>query len=93
MAAFAKLAATFFVISGSFASPIASPIDIVRGEPDFVLRRDNFTLARRQAPNYDQHYTTGGTVNYTPSGDSFSVNWNTQDDFVVGVGWGTGDTT
>jgi len=55
------------------------------------LTRDN-QLTRRATPNYDQDYTTGGTVSYTPNGGSFSVNWNTEDDFVVGVGWTTGST-
>jgi endo-1,4-beta-xylanase len=69
-------------------------VDIAeRGAADFVLRRDNSTLSRRQTPNYDQDYTTGGTVNYSPNGGSFSVNWNTEDDFVIGVGWTTGSTT
>lgn len=88
MVTFSKFAVTLSLIAGT----IASPIDAVRGPADFVLRRDNSTLSRRQSPNYNQDYTTGGTVNYTPSGSSFSLNWNTQDDFVVGVGWTTGNT-
>nr|CDS82544.1 glycoside hydrolase family 11 enzyme [uncultured eukaryote] len=76
------------------AGSLASPVSITeRSLPNFVLRRDNGTLARRQSPDYNQDYTTGGTVDYTPSGSSYSVTWDTTDDFVVGVGWETGDTT
>jgi endo-1,4-beta-xylanase len=90
MVAFSSLVVALSVIAAS----VASPVDITEiGLADFVLRRDNSSLARRQTPNYNQDYTTGGTVNYSPSGGSFSVNWNTQNDFVVGVGWTTGSTT
>ncbi|RFU23925.1 hypothetical protein B7463_g12413, partial [Scytalidium lignicola] len=95
MVTFSSLIATLSVIVGSIASPLdLAQRDIVdRGAPDFDLRRDNTTLSRRQAPNYNQDYTTGGTVNYSPSSSSFSVTWNTQDDFVVGRGWTVGTAT
>lgn len=94
MVAIFSLVAALSAIAGSLASPVELSKDIVeRGAADFVLKRDNSTLSRRQsAPSYHQDYTTGGTVNYTPSGSSFSVTWNTQDDFVVGIGWTTGTT-
>ncbi|KAJ4860040.1 glycosyl hydrolases family 11 domain-containing protein [Trichoderma breve] len=85
-------------IAGSLAIPTGlgpseSNVDITeRGAHDFVLGSHN-DVRRRASINYDQNYQTGGTVNYSPSGSGFSVNWNTQDDFVVGVGWSTGSSS
>lgn len=59
---------------------------------NFVLQRNESSLVRRATPNYEQDYTTGGDVIYTPSGSSFTVDWSTEDDFVVGLGWTTGST-
>ncbi|KAH8820126.1 glycosyl hydrolases family 11-domain-containing protein [Xylogone sp. PMI_703] len=87
MVAFSKLAFAFSAIATSIATPL-----VERGEPDFILERSNASLSARQAPNYNQDYTTGGTVNYSPSTNAFSVSWNTQNDFVVGRGWTTGNT-
>lgn len=76
------------------AVSVASPVGIKEvGVADFILRRDSSTLNRRQTPSCNQDYTTGGTVNFSPPGGSVSVNWSTQDDFVVGVGWTTEITT
>ncbi|KAJ0305491.1 hypothetical protein COL5a_007269 [Colletotrichum fioriniae] len=76
-----------------------------RGPSDFFLGPDHpLMLARRNASlerrgmileertNYVQNYQTGGTVNFTPSGNSFSLSFDTTDDFVVGVGWNPGST-
>ncbi|KAL6786510.1 glycoside hydrolase family 11 protein [Trichoderma afarasin] len=85
-------------IAGSLAIPTGlgpseSSVDITeRGAHDFVLGSHN-DIRRRASINYDQNYQTGGTVNYSPSSSGFSVNWNTQDDFVVGVGWSTGSSS
>jgi endo-1,4-beta-xylanase len=93
MVAFSSLVLAF----SGLAVSLACPMDLVkkevteRGTQDFVLHPEN-SVHRRSTPNYNQDYTTGGTVNYSPSGSSFSVTWNTQDDFVVGVGWSTGST-
>lgn len=62
-----------------------------------MLLRRNASLEARGVPleertNYVQDYTTGGTVNFTPSGNGFSLNFNTNNDFVVGVGWNPGST-
>jgi endo-1,4-beta-xylanase len=90
------------VILSAIAGSLATPVSVKREDgalADFALdRRSNFTstlaLARRgSAPNYNQDYTTGGTVSYSPGTSSFSVNWNTQNDFVVGKGWTTGSTS
>ncbi len=59
---------------------------------DFTLGHEDAALIGRSAINYNQDYTTGGQVSYSPSSTGFSVNWNTQNDFVVGVGWTTGST-
>ncbi|KAB5571731.1 concanavalin A-like lectin/glucanase domain-containing protein [Coniochaeta sp. 2T2.1] len=69
-----------------------------RGPANFVLHPDH-PLARRFAnltertnPSYTQNYKTGGTVNFTPTGTGFNLNYNVQQDFVVGVGWNPGNT-
>ncbi|KAH8900422.1 glycoside hydrolase family 11 protein [Thozetella sp. PMI_491] len=62
-----------------------------RGPHDFVLQPFD-PLVRRSAIDYNQDYTTGGTVNYSPSSTGFSVSWSNANDFVVGVGWKTGTT-
>jgi len=93
MVAFSSLFATLVAIAGS----LAAPTDLVkdgltkRGPSNFVLEA-NSTLSRRSSINYNQDYTTGGTVNYYSSSTGFEVNWSTQDDFVVGVGWNPGST-
>ncbi|EHK50983.1 uncharacterized protein TrAtP1_009976 [Trichoderma atroviride] len=90
-AAFTGFAVVIAVPTGLGPSP--SSVNITeRGIHDFVLGLHN-DVRRRASINYDQNYQTGGTVNYSPSGTGFSVNWNTQDDFVVGVGWTTGSTS
>jgi len=78
MVAFSRLAVAVSAVAGSLASPVelVNKYEVTTASPDFVLRRDNdVSLARRQSvPSYHQDYTTGGTVNYTPSGSTFSVN-------------------
>lgn len=100
MVAFSSLFAAFTAIAGSLAVPADlvkddNVLDLVsRGPSNFVIDTTNSTsLARRSAINYNQDYTTGGTVNYYHSSTGFEVTWNTQDDFVVGVGWNPGSTT
>ncbi|KAL6787405.1 glycoside hydrolase family 11 protein [Trichoderma sp. SZMC 28012] len=96
MVAFSRFVAGLSVIAASLAAPteVAEKKVEERGEynfflgPDHPLSRRN--LAGRSNTNYNQDYTTGGTVNFTPSTNGFSLNWNTQEDFVVGVGWNPG---
>lgn len=91
MVAFSRLVAGVSVIAASLAAP-ADPVQRsieTRGEYNFFLGPDH-PLSRRSNTNYNQDYTTGGTVNFSPATNGFSVNWNTQDDFVVGVGWNPG---
>lgn len=95
MVAFSALLVVFAAAVPSIAAPAPTiPVerDLVLSERDphdFILGAEN-RLNRRTAINYDQDYTTGGTVNYSPSSTGFSVTWSNADDFVVGVGWQTG---
>ena len=91
MIGFSSLTIALFAI-GALASPVEVKSVAERGAPDFVLGPHN-DVRRRQATDYSQDYTTGGEVNFSPNGNSFTVTWDTTDDFVVGRGWTTGDTT
>ena len=93
MVALFNLVAILSAVAGSLTSPVdpATRNLAERGPADFVLGSEN-AVQRRQSTNYDQDYTTGGDVVYTPNGNSFTVDWDTEDDFVVGVGWSTGNT-
>jgi len=70
-------------LAQAWAAPVAEPVDS--------------GLVRRATPvNYNQNYIAGGAnVQYTPNlnAGTFTVNWNTNADFVVGLGWTKGDTT
>lgn len=97
MVAFSSLLVAFTAIVGALAAPTElvkddNVLDLLsRGPSNFVLDTTNTTsLVRRAGINYNQDYTTGGTVNYYHSSTGFQVNWNTQNDFVVGVGWNPG---
>lgn len=92
-----------FVVLASVAATLASPIAVAdfnstlleRGEPDFIIAAPRNEIHKRQSsPNYSQDYiASGANVQFTPNGNSFSVTYNTNQDFVVGRGWSTGDTT
>ncbi|KAK7943844.1 uncharacterized protein PG986_012957 [Apiospora aurea] len=83
MVAFTQIALAASAVAGVFASPIADP-----DAPDFELGGSSGNLARRQ--DYTQNYKTSGTVNFTPSGNGYSVQFSGAQDFVVGKGWNTG---
>nr|Q8J0K5.1 RecName: Full=Endo-1,4-beta-xylanase B; Short=Xylanase B; AltName: Full=1,4-beta-D-xylan xylanohydrolase B; Flags: Precursor [Talaromyces funiculosus]CAD33900.1 endo-1,4-xylanase B [Talaromyces funiculosus] len=76
------------IAGGALALPAAEPVS-------FDIRDENITLARRaEAINYNQDYiASGANVQYSPNmaAGSFSINYNTQGDFVVGLGWQPGD--
>jgi endo-1,4-beta-xylanase len=96
MVAFSSLICALTSIASTLAMPTGlepeSSVNVTeRGMYDFVLGAHN-DHRRRASINYDQNYQTGGQVSYSPSNTGFSVNWNTQDDFVVGVGWTTGSS-
>lgn len=73
------------VIAGVLAAPAADP---AADAPDFMLGGESGNLARRQ--NYNQDYTTGGSVNFSPASSGYSVSFSNAGDFVVGKGWTTG---
>ena len=91
MISFTQLAIALSVIAGSLAAPKAesAPIerDLEKRAPNFELRNHNL-LSPRQ--NYEQDYQTGGDVVFTYTSDSFTVQFDDADDFVVGVGWQPG---
>lgn len=83
MGSFTHLLIALFAAAGT----LAAPTDLVDREPDFVLSAPS-SLARRQ--NYNQDYTTGGNVQFSPSSNGYSVTFSNANDFVVGKGWSTG---
>ncbi|KAK6435988.1 hypothetical protein LTR95_007819, partial [Oleoguttula sp. CCFEE 5521] len=67
-------------VAGVLAAPVAEPVPVT----DLVKRA--------QSVNYNQNYiASGANVQYSPNQNagSFSVNWNTNGDFVVGLGYQT----
>jgi endo-1,4-beta-xylanase len=93
MLKFSSFVTTLLAAAGCVASPISH---VSRGDlsaADFVLS-PNGSLSRRATVNYDQDYTTGGAVTFSPSGSYYHVAWQvaSSEDFVVGVGWTTGST-
>ena len=86
-----------FIVTGAFALPASEPAP--RAMPDFTLRSGNSSLSnfvrRAEAINFNQDYVaSGANVQYTPNegAGSFSVTYNTNADFVVGLGWQPGDS-
>lgn len=99
MVALSHLAIALAAMAPALAVPTAEAPVQKRGPHNFVMGPDHpLTLARRnltisrRATNYNQDYTTGGTVYFAPASDEFYVAWDTTDDFVVGVGWNPGST-
>jgi len=87
MFTFSWLILAALAIAGSLASPTAHVKREGLGPANFILGRDNPLRARQ---NYQQDYTTGGDVIFSPDGNYYKVAWDTEDDFVVGIGWTTG---
>ncbi|KZL85796.1 endo- -beta-xylanase 1 [Colletotrichum incanum] len=106
MVAFSNLLLGLVAVAASLGAPASQPEsnplppDVERrGQQDFFLGPDHPLMIARHSvselkarTNYVQNYKTGGTVNFTPSNNGFSLNFNTKNDFVVGVGWKTGST-
>lgn len=85
------------IIGGTFS--LAAPESVPEAVPNFTLRSENSSLSnlvrRAQAVNFNQDYVaSGANVQYSPNlaAGSFSVTYNTQQDFVVGLGWQPGDS-
>jgi endo-1,4-beta-xylanase len=91
MVAFSNLVVAFFSIAGSLASPAVQVKREDLSPTNFILGRDS-PLRRRATVNYQQDYTTGGDVIFSPDGSYYKVAWDTEDDFVVGLGWTPGST-
>ncbi|KAK8118236.1 uncharacterized protein PG998_006517 [Apiospora kogelbergensis] len=83
MVTLTHLAFALSAVAGVFAAPVADP-----DAPDFELGGASGNLARRQ--DYTQNYKTSGNVNFSPSGNGYSVQFSGAQDFVVGKGWSTG---
>jgi endo-1,4-beta-xylanase len=105
MVAFTTLAVALSAVGAAVAAPEGlrgyegrSEQVAERGLPNFTLDYDHpFNIARRNLTarsntNYVQNYHTGGTVNFNSGTNQFTLNYNVQQDFVVGVGWQPGST-
>ena len=99
MVAFSTLALGLSAVAVALAAPTVEQRGVEeRGAHDFVLHPDHplsrriGNITARANPTYTQKYTTGGTVNFQTTGTGFTLNYNVQQDFVVGVGWSTGTT-
>ncbi|KAI1322870.1 endo-beta-1,4-xylanase [Xylariaceae sp. FL0255] len=94
------LATTTSCLAGP-AIPARSANAEKRGLQNFTLSHDHplnvarkeEALKRRGATNYNQDYTTGGSVYFAPASGEYYASWDTTDDFVVGVGWNPGSTS
>jgi len=82
------------MVAGVFALPAAEPM-AVRGFASKTENPAGELVRRAKSINYNQNYVaSGANVQYSPNqgAGSFSVKYNTQQDFVVGLGWTTGDS-
>ncbi|KAF7937006.1 hypothetical protein BELL_0639g00030 [Botrytis elliptica] len=89
MVAFSNLLITFSAVSASLAT--RNSILPKRSPMDFILQHNQSPLNDR-ATIYQKYYKTGEDVLCIPSDSSFTVDWSTEDDFVVGLGWTTETT-
>ena len=82
------VAFTYLAIAAAVTGALAAPHVVAPNDDpaDFEIGAHN--LARRQ--DYNQNYKTGGSVNFQPSSNGYSVTFSGAGDFVVGKGWRTG---
>ncbi|GKT54260.1 glycosyl hydrolase [Colletotrichum tofieldiae] len=106
MVAFSNLFLGLAAVAASVGAPASqlqsdslSPHAQRRGPHDFFLGPNHPLMIAshnvselKAGTDYIQNYKTGGTVNFMPSGNGFSLDFNTKNDFVVGVSWKTGST-
>jgi endo-1,4-beta-xylanase len=97
MGVFSRIATLSVAAAGVFAAP--APVPMPEGMPTFSLRSGNSSLSnlmrRAESVNYNQDYiASGASVTYSPneSTGTFTVSYDTSQDFVVGLGWQPGDT-
>ena len=83
--------------TGAFALPAPEAVPVAL--PNFTLRSGNSSLSelvrRAENVNYNQDYVaSGASVQYSPNegAGSYTISYNTQQDFVVGLGWQPGDS-
>jgi endo-1,4-beta-xylanase len=91
-----RIAAFAAVFAAALALPTPEPVAIARPNFDVQSKNPANILRRATSVNYNQDYVaSGANVQYSPneSTGTFSVNYNTNADFVVGLGWTTGDST
>ena len=98
MGVFSRITSLFVAAAGVVAVPASLPMP--EGIPTFSPRSGNSSVSdlirRAESVNFNQDYiASGASVTYTPneSTGTFSVSYNTNEDFVVGLGWQPGDTT
>lgn len=97
MGIFSCLTTLSAIAVGVSAMPAPAPEPVAA--PNFSLSSENPSLSnlmrRAQGVNFNQNYVaSGANVQYSPNqaAGSFSVSYNTQQDFVVGLGWQPGDS-
>lgn len=83
------------MLAGAFAAPAPAPEPVAF--PNFSFQGGNTSLSNlaRRSTNFNQDYVAGGAnVQYSPNTGTgtFTVSYNTQADFVVGLGWQPGDS-
>lgn len=91
---FSSLLGLTALIGCAFAAP-AEPIILSRSALNQTPNPAAELSRRAQAVNYNQNYVaSGANVQYKPnqSTGQFSVSYNTQQDFVVGLGWNPGNS-
>jgi endo-1,4-beta-xylanase len=86
---------TLSVLIGCTIAAPAEPILLSRSALDQTPNPATELSRRAQAVNYNQNYVaSGANVQYSPnqSTGKFTVSYNTQQDFVVGLGWKPGNS-
>ncbi|KAK5696380.1 hypothetical protein LTR17_024256 [Elasticomyces elasticus] len=96
--AFSKIILGLSILSGALAAPVAEPAPMPAHDFDELMTNSTLRamVRRATAVDYNQDYIASGAgVTYTPnlSAGSFKLSWNTNQDFVTGIGWKTGDDT
>ena len=97
MGVYSRLATLSALVAGGLALPAPEPAP--KALPNFTLKGGNFSesnlMRRAEAISFNQDYVaSGANVQYTPDegAGSYSVSYNTNADFVVGLGWQPGDS-
>ncbi|KAG0645453.1 hypothetical protein D0Z07_8625 [Hyphodiscus hymeniophilus] len=97
MGVFSQITLLSVAAAGALAVP--APVPLAEGMPSFSLRSENTSLSnlmrRAENVNFNQDYIASGAgVTYSPNEatGTFTVSYNTAQDFVVGLGWQPGDS-